>query len=290
MNKQIIEHIVNYFKIALAFGMLIGLFYVRLIPRVSRDLWENITDKQAALIILTLVLILINIYSLLNTIFLKKSDSWLTKKFIPIIMFIQSCFITLYYTFWGILRLLGHRFFGYDNMHYDWLRWFIKVFIKKEFFMINVVILLGLRYLPRILLLLALMVDVFIYHKFYYTFKFIPFLLLPLLEKVIIFILQDYIDCHFDTVCSFIQYQTISGSEHVRYSYKPEYANDAIPGIKNFEDFFYNHFEFMVQLKNTLMDYHLICAFAKTIYLDFAMAVFRLGVYLYILIYGLNII
>jgi uncharacterized membrane protein (DUF373 family) len=65
-NNKRLTIILECAQILLGIIMLIGLFYIRLIPRISRDLWENMTDNELIITLVIMLLILSNIYNLLN--------------------------------------------------------------------------------------------------------------------------------------------------------------------------------------------------------------------------------
>jgi hypothetical protein len=96
-----------------------------------------------------------------------------------------------------------------------------------------------MRYLPKIILTLALFIDVIIYQRFHYTFKCIPLLLLPLVEKCIIGIFAQGYEIFFPDLETIIDVEDLPNS--VTYSYKEEFEYNPPPNVKDFHDFFFNH-------------------------------------------------
>lgn len=143
-----------YLKVVFGVIFIIGLYYVRLVPRISRDLLENMTDRQLFFTLLSIFLILLSIYNLLNILFGQNKPTIFSEIGSKILRFIISCFKLVYYTFWNVTQHLVQKFYDYD-LYYNFMRFCIGWFIKKEYFITNTLILLGMRYLPKIILTLA---------------------------------------------------------------------------------------------------------------------------------------
>ena len=244
-------------------------------------------DKQLIITLVVLLLILANIYNLLNILFQQDKPTIFSKLGSKIVTVIISCLKITYYTSCGLLDFWSKKYYNYD-LYYNFMRSLIRIFIKKEYFITNTLILLGMRYLPKIILTLALFVDVIIYQRFHYTFKCIPLLLLPLVEKFIIGIFQDAYDSYIEELVPYVKFTSIPNTDDMACSYSDEYVENQPPNVKDFADFFYNHYLPLRKLKSTLDDYQFFCDITKSIPLDLAIAISRLFIYLYILNYGLN--
>lgn len=286
------NNLTGFLRILVAISLLFGLFYIRLIPRASRDLWENMTNQQLFLTLFTITLILLNIYSILKTLgYIKPKVNKIIEKLTPIINnlieFLIKSFLMVYNAIWYLIEHVSSRYFNIDCMHYEILRRFLIVANKPKYLKYYALGLLSLQYLPRIVFLLALSVDVFIYQHFDYTFRSIPLLLLPLLEKFIVFVFTDYYESHSDDTYFLMQKQYIPEKKTFRYSFKPEFENNPPPYVKDFGDYFDNHFKVFSDLEDSLDSYFTLKNNIIFSNLTLFLSISRLTVYIYILFYGI---
>lgn len=288
----LIEEIYN---LGLACVMLLGLFYIRLIPRVSRDLWQNMTQYQILFTLFQLILIGINIYFLLVILIKikvkKKSNliAKITERFRVIIDYFLWILCNFYEFLWKLLDIMAENLFKTESLHYHVLRKLAIILFKDNKFNLYFTILLTLNLLPKILFGTAFFIDVIIYKKLYYTFLTIPFLLISLLEVFLIFIFKHYYDCYYDSISSFMEKTTINTTDGpiIRYRFYPGTEKSVRKYFTNMNDYYNNHYLVLIQIERFISEYKIfkeeIFPYTKIL---FFLSLLRFLLLLFILFYG----
>lgn len=191
MTNKILTFFVNSvketFHLFFAASLLSGLFYLRLLPRISRDLWENMTNYQLVITTLNIVLLVINIYIILVLLEILPNNKKfkISTKMIDVVYALFHYFgwalQNLYMFVWHITEWVAWNIFKYENLQYQVIRKFAKVvllFKPKYIFWF----LIAIKFLPKIIFVIAFSYNVFYCKHLHYTFKCLPWLLLPLLK------------------------------------------------------------------------------------------------------------
>lgn len=290
MNNR--NNFINGFKIFLAISLGLLLFYLRLVPRTARDLWENITHKQLFLILFTISLIIINIYTICKTWgYIKTKENHKFQKINEYFSRINKIIIDSFLVFFESLlygfQYIAENLFNERYFYYNSLRYFLIYTNKKEYHVFYSIMLLTMTYLPKIIMLLAIVVDVFFYHCFDYTFRCIPLLLVPLIPKIIIFVLNNYYDNFYESIFSIMEKHPSNEPNKVKFCFKPEFQENPPFFVQDFHDYFRNHYLVLVNLKRSLETFDNLTNRIKIDTVMLFLMICRLLVYIYILIYGL---
>lgn len=105
---------------------------------------------------------------------------------------------------------------------------FYKIFGNKEYVLLGVFIVI-----PYVLISISFLIDTFIYFKFYYFYKTLPLLIIPLLLSILIFLINellknlDYIAEDLIITHCFLP----NGKDHFIFKVRPHISKDAAQGI-----------------------------------------------------------
>lgn len=290
--KKWSQEIANLF---LAFVIVSSLLYVRLVPRIARDLWESLNYYQIFSISLNIIFLLIELYYiliLLTVIKPPKPKLYIEKFLSPfanIGQYIKDILINFYQFSWYILGFLIEKLFGYKLLHYNVIRKVAKHYNATSNFKYYCWSLIAIKFVPKIIIVMAFFVDVIIYKHLDYTFKCLPLLLVSLLEQLFLFLLQDFYYTHLDNVCSFIEKEPIPGTDEANFCFIPKFREEPPDFVEDFSDYFFNHYLPLIDLLESIEAYEI---WKNTKFpskpLQLMLCMIRLLLYIYILIYGLT--
>lgn len=250
------------YRIIFALVLLIVLIYFRLIPRVSRDLWQQLNHYQVFSLSIRIAFVVVNIIfilRILNILGTKTSHpiiAYLKTKVEKITEHMTQQLESFYNLCWFIAEELMDRLFNYELLHYKTMLKITKVVLKTKYPKRLLKFLLALDIIPRIIFIVAFAYDVLITQHLHYTFYCIPLLLIPLLEKFIVFTFTHFRDLYWQSTSSVVQKTQVGSS--TKYSFIPELDDDFLPGplkLKNFMDFFQNHYSVLEELDAVLTIY-----------------------------------
>lgn len=296
MIRKIIDFILNLLIVLVGILLIAGLFYIRLIPRQARNLWENMSQYQVAITVFAIIVTLISIYMQLKSmqIIVRESKGiflYIGNKVKAVVSLMKFCLRQVYYVFVIILDYIGHYILGIWMPHFYLFRPVIRSFNKYKYYQYYFWGLLVIRILPIVIYISVFGYDVFYCHNLKLSFKFIPILLIPLLEKVFVFILHDYYELHGD-IQEFMQRTNFREKNAIYYqghyySYSRHY-NVNSKKFKSLADYFINYFLLLRELSFTLEEHTLKNdhIYIKSLYL--LLTVIRLIILFYILVYGLT--
>lgn len=249
--KQFLDKLLSVFFITfhlfLAVFIIWGLFYLRFLPRVSRDLWHNMTSYQILITVFTICCIAINVYNtaqLMGLVKKQETSIWLLNLLNSLrllVEYIIDVLVHFYRFVWFVLEFISRHIFKKRCLHYHTLRPLIRSFTNPKQSIYYFYALISLKMLPTIIFVIALSYDVFIAQRFDYTFRCIPLLLIPLLEPLVLFILKDYHQTHVFSLASFLCFIQVPGTRQFDH-YLLGDEKDLPYGAKDFDDFFDNHF------------------------------------------------
>lgn len=213
----------------------------------------------------------------------------------PYIMYIKnmlqkiifSCYqllVTFYELCWNFLEILTFQEF----LRYHIVIKFAKITTYKQCKNIFILFLLGLNFVPRILFTVASVYDIFWMHYFEKIYVIIPYLLLPFLAKIILFILRHNFIAHIeDYMDAVVQDEDPSNSSYL-------YLHPAVIrlpyNIKDFDDFFENHLKVLVNVGKFLKFYYALEKHKSFLWLTFIMLLVRLICFFTVLFISLHII
>lgn len=245
-----------------AIFLLIGLFYMRLVPRVSRELWEQMNHYQLLSLVIKMILVVINIYVILVLLEVIKQKKKYTLieffkgYFIKFSTYLISLLIDFYNLFWYLVEELAFKFFGFELLHYSVMRKVAQFMITRKHPKLVFYFLITLSLLPRIVFILAFTYDVLVQQYLYYTFLFLPFLLISLIEKFIVFSLWNFHELYWEGTSALVQ-KTNVGS-FIKYEFIPEYRYTPPPSppkVSDFDDYYDNHYFVLAELDRALNGY-----------------------------------
>lgn len=148
----------------------------------------------------------------LNNKYLKKLLIWLLKQK-------NNIFESLNFIYIQLLKL----FPTYADTLFDVFFWFVN--INQKYLMH--IILLVFDYLPKLILLIACMLDILIFHEFCYFYKFFWVILISFGFHVIIYILHDVAEKAFNELKQHVQVilKDVKIQNHLLINYSCEYKN-----------------------------------------------------------------
>lgn len=273
--------------------LLSGLFYIRFLPRVSRDLWHNMTVYQILYRLILLGFIISAIIHTLRLIYqieVKEQSPLLEAYSYPLKVvsnYVYDVLENFYKFIWFVMEKISKRFFNEPCLHFLTLLPLVRSFTNPKYSHYYFWVLFSLKVLPRVIFVMALLYDVFLCKRFDYTFRCIPLLLIPLLEPLFLFILRDYDKTHVFNLASFLTFQDIPGSDQTRTGLSGK-EEDLPYGSKNFEDFFYNYFSPVDYILVTLEKYDdWKIEKMKYYQIQLALQILRLSAYTYVLGHGI---
>lgn len=247
---------INILSTLLGIIMIAAIFYIRLVPRQARDLWQNMSQYRVVVTLFIVLVISISVFIQLKALgmFQNKQRKFLlyfTDKITKFVGFFKICLEQAYHFF----ILLIFYFCNYFELRFSYiamLRPVIRSFCNQKNYNKYFVILVGLRIVPLIIFLCVFGFEVVYYRHLEITFKFIPILLVPLIEKVFIFILVDFYDL-FARYFMFCRSATVKHKESIYYegryySFSEQY-NRLSEKFINFNDYFCNYFLVLKEIK-----------------------------------------
>lgn len=277
------------FKFFFSLALLSLLFYCRLIPRQARDLWENMTHKQLFFALLSIAIILINIYSILKKLgYVKTSEK--SMKIIELIKkgsdFVINSLVTFYELCMNFVDKIAKRFFQKDYFYFHFVRRILLKTYKEKYLRPFAITLFVLNYLPKTIFLCAIVIDVIVFHRFDYTFKCIPLLLIPLIERFVIFVFKHYFDIYHQDIYNLIEKRSLGNGESA-YCYVPEAEETPPDGVKDFKEFFLTYYLPFYRLEYSLERYDAFMKNLKKDNITLFFAIIRLFVAIFVLIFGI---
>ena len=250
-------------QLSIAILMLSGLFYIRLLPRVSRELWEHMNHYQLLSTVMKLVLVGLNIYVLLlvlGKLSTKEKSPFLRRLsniFSVISEYLLWLLCNLYEFVWYILGIVVKKLFNYQRLHYHTIRKLAGLLWKTRTFDLYCYTLITVALLPKIIFVIAFMFDVFFCQQLHYTFLCLPLLLLSLIEKFILFIFSHYLESYEKAIKSFIE-ETLIETENgplIKYCFRPGVELVIKEYFTNFKDYYVNHYGVLVET-GLFLDYY----------------------------------
>lgn len=268
LKSNIFVFLIHIYQLLLAIILLTGLFYIRLLPRVSRELWEQLNHYQLLSLCVTIGFVLINIYITLRLMdVIKKKKSFVIIEQIKVIStnllrYLTNILINLYNFIWYIMQAIGYGLFKIQLLHYHVIRLIIKFILFRKHVKLLLILLLALDLVPRFLFIFAFLYDVFVQQYLHYTFFCIPLLLISLFEKFILFVFSQFFNLYWERINQYIQVTRIkasSGDTYIQHSFTSEYSNNNLPPsppkVESFRDYYDNHFAVLFELNLALTTY-----------------------------------
>lgn len=143
--------------------------------------------------------------------------------------------------------------------------------------------------LPKIVFILAFSYDVLVQKHLHYTFICLPFLLLTLLEKFLLFVFQDFYDINWNNVSSYVKQTTeeTSAGPLIRYELALENKYNIPFYFGDFKQLLDDHYlvlegigallTYYKFIKREVFPYYQICL---------GLCIIRLLLLIFILVYG----
>ena len=203
MISKIYNLISNTGWTILGLFFLLLIFYFRLIrERLPTDLQTNVTFFRLCIYFyLASFFLFLMVYSIVKLFITSTSNS----KFSELIHFFSNIFYTSLIAFYDSIKeyFKDSDYICFGKVHQK-SGMFLFKFINTPYK--QIIFLIVLDILPKFLVLFAFVLDVFVFNKFYYLYKFSFFLLLPLILRFLQYTFDIFCTTnieHFDTILAF---------------------------------------------------------------------------------------
>ena len=290
--KDILIHILH---LLLAIIIILFVFYIRLLPRVSRELWEQMNNYQVLSSVIKIGLVIMHIYLLLRLMGIIEQ-----KNRFPVIVSIKLfltkisdyftwTLINLYKFFWYIIETIGMHIYQFPLVKYTFIRKIAKFLLDSQSFNIIFIFLLILSLGPKLIFISAFSYDVLVQKQLNYTFLCLPLLLLTLFEKLILFMFQDFYDNNWNNISSYVKVTKLETPTGPLLKYELTIKDERnLPKILgNFENLLNNHY-LVIEAVGVLLNYYQFLKERKLPYyaICLGLCIIRLLLLIFILLYG----
>ena len=217
-----------YLFLPIIYGMYIS--YIRLIrERIPR---EVIIFSEITLLISTVIII--SCLSLRLYFLLKQSEILKTKPITnKILLKIKYRFLLMAQIFnestTGLLRILNMTFSSYSERLLNIIRYLYLNIESKQF----TILVIGVDLVPKIIVLLTFMLDVFYFRQLNYFYKSVGLLLLPVIFSVIKRMVEQFYIDNIQDLIDGLSSEPIPGSEYHDFCFNPyKDVPDSVPPLE----------------------------------------------------------